>query len=153
MNRISNIRKIFVPLLFAVYTFSVVPFTAFHFHDSACKGGDKTAVENDPCHLAIYHHNEYPGIQCHHNHLSTPQKKCEWCKHINHLSQHFTESKPAIQKSSSDSYLGSFYQISPSFSFHSLSNKSPPSFLAWSFIRLHRRQNNPKPSSSFFIQC
>lgn len=126
MKKTSAIRKICVLLLFAAYTFSVVPFTSFHFHEPACKG-NTAAVENDPCHLAIYHHNEYPGTQCHHNHLSTPVKKCEWCKHLYHPTQHGLTSSMDSKNTALTIFCTTPFVFC--FQFHApyCCNKGPPS--------------------------
>jgi len=74
------------------------PFSIFHNHQEnahiACN--EDIEIENDLCHISIFH-NESLKEQCkHESHLSNLEESCEFCKFISRRFQFTTEESSSI---------------------------------------------------------
>ena len=85
-SRKRYISKLFsitlIPLCLAVV---VIPPNVFHHHkesDLTCRSSDIT-IENDLCHISVYHPKEVTRKHCNHkNHINHKVSKCEFCKFL-----------------------------------------------------------------------
>lgn len=82
MNRLAN--KLISYLLLLCISVTVIPFSALHHHEEETHCDiTNVALENDPCHISIYHANEIQKPHCEHkSHIDEINIECEFCKYV-----------------------------------------------------------------------
>lgn len=91
------------------YFATIIPFNIFHHHDifQHCSNAN-LELENDPCHVSIYHEQSKKQKCNHRHHLTNFHNVCNFCKVLIPKRYHYTStsfdySEVKIQISSSQS--------------------------------------------------
>ena len=130
MNRL--VHQITAYLLLLCLLATVLPFNLLHHHEEEAVCDLKNPVlENDPCHISIYHSNDAKSHACNHEtHIQNNQVECNFCKFFHSLrNQKYTTGTkfsvihtPQILKATPNHTVAVF----KTDFFRSISNRGPP---------------------------
>ena len=93
MNRLAN--QLISYLLLLCISATVIPLNLLHHHEEETHCDITNAVlENDPCHISIYHTNKSQKPHCEHKtHIDKEHNHCEFCKFITSSRVKYTTNK------------------------------------------------------------
>ena len=117
-------------LLLLSISATVIPLNFHHHEEEIPCDITNIALENDPCHISIYHSVNVGENHCDdESHLSERYAECEFCKFINSLRQTYIASKCSVDLLSSYSNTLLGFELSFLSNSHSrvVFSRGPPS--------------------------
>jgi hypothetical protein len=72
--------RVLIMLLIAAVSIGSIPVFSFHDHHEETCDENNAALENDPCHISIYHHLVSDKGCDHQKHIDTKKVECKLCK-------------------------------------------------------------------------
>jgi len=86
ISQTNNTAKKFISMLLLLcISVTIVPFNILHHHNEKETHCDLTNenAENNPCHISIYHANDFQKPHCEHKtHIDKKHNHCEFCKFV-----------------------------------------------------------------------